>query len=230
MAHTDDTENLKLDLKRQARRRLIGAIALVVLLVIIPPLLMEREPRPPVSTLSVEIPSQNTEPLVPRRPSGEASKPDAASAPKGDAAGTDTSKAAGAASKSPETATKTAESASAAKKEATTPAAKKEAEAKPASKAQRKAPEKVESRADATAGYFVPLGTYSSPENVKQLEAKLGAAHIKFFTEQLSAGNGGTQTRVRAGPFATREAAEKARTQLQGLSLGFEIPPVTNRN
>jgi DedD protein len=35
-----------LDLRRRARRRLIGAIALVLALVIVPPWIMDLEPRP----------------------------------------------------------------------------------------------------------------------------------------------------------------------------------------
>ena len=43
--------------------------------------------------------------------------------------------------------------------------------------------------------------------------AKLAAAKVPYYTEAMQ----GNLTRVRAGPFATREAAEKALEQLKGL-------------
>jgi len=216
VAKTDDSVD-KLDLKRRARRRLIGAIALVVFLIVIPPWLMEGEPRPPVSTLSVEIPSQKAEPLTPTRPDAAAptapvAEPSAAPDAKGDAvpapAAEPASKASGAA---------------ATKKEA--PATKKDAEPKATKKeAARKSAESEHAPARGDV-YVVPVGTYASHENVKQISAKLGAAGVKFYTESV---NGGAQTRVRAGPFATREAAEKARSQLHGL--GIDAGAVTGRN
>src|SRR5512137_1018059 len=54
-----------LDLRRRARRRLIGAIALVLALVIVPPWIMDLEPKPVTSKLSVEIPSQDASRLKP---------------------------------------------------------------------------------------------------------------------------------------------------------------------
>ena len=44
-------------LRRRARRRLVGATAVVLFLVIVPPLFMDLEPRPVSSNLNVEIPS-----------------------------------------------------------------------------------------------------------------------------------------------------------------------------
>ena len=60
--------------------------------------------------------------------------------------------------------------------------------------------------------YVVPIGAFANPENVS---AKLAAAKIPHYTEAVA----GNLTRVRAGPFATREAAEEAATKLKGLGL-----------
>src|SRR5512134_1379073 len=68
-----------LDLRRRARRRLIGAIALVLALVIVPPWIMDLEPRPVTTDLKVEIPAQDTNRLKP--PAAATKKPEAASAP-----------------------------------------------------------------------------------------------------------------------------------------------------
>src|SRR3990172_3479788 len=48
-----------LQLKRRARRRLVGAIALVTFVVIILPLILDKEPGPVGPPLSVQIPNQD---------------------------------------------------------------------------------------------------------------------------------------------------------------------------
>ncbi len=67
--------------------------------------------------------------------------------------------------------------------------------------------------------YAVPLGLFSKPDNIKQVRGKASAAGIKTYTEALA---GSDRIRVRAGPFATRDAAEKAREKLKaaGLDVG----------
>src|SRR5512141_2595353 len=49
-----------LQLKRRARRRLVGAIALVSFVVIILPLILDKEPGPAGPPLSVQIPNQES--------------------------------------------------------------------------------------------------------------------------------------------------------------------------
>ena len=49
-----------LQLKRRARRRLVGAIALVTFAVIILPLILDKEPGPAGPPLSVQIPGQES--------------------------------------------------------------------------------------------------------------------------------------------------------------------------
>jgi DedD protein len=66
--------------------------------------------------------------------------------------------------------------------------------------------------------YLVPLGAFANKDNVKALEGKLAKAGVKYYTEVVTT-PGGEQTRVRAGPFPTREAAESSREQLKSLGL-----------
>lgn len=47
-----------LDLKKRARRRLVGAIALVLLAVIVLPMVMDQEPKPITQDIQIRIPSQ----------------------------------------------------------------------------------------------------------------------------------------------------------------------------
>jgi DedD protein len=60
--------------------------------------------------------------------------------------------------------------------------------------------------------YVVPVGAYANPESVT---AKLEAAKIPYYTEAAQ----GNLTRVRAGPFPNREAADQAAAKLKGLGL-----------
>ncbi len=70
-------------MQRRARRRLIGAIALVVFVVISLPMLFDREPRPIVHDLAVRIPSQDTpfKPQLAPEPAPKAEQPVAPAEP-----------------------------------------------------------------------------------------------------------------------------------------------------
>ncbi len=66
--------------------------------------------------------------------------------------------------------------------------------------------------------FVVPLGAFNNPVNAKQVQSKVAAAGFKSYAESVK-GVKGAQTRVRAGPFATRDAAERAREKLKSLGL-----------
>src|SRR5687767_721599 len=53
-------------LKRRGRRRLVGAVALVLLAVIVLPMVFDPEPRPPAPPVSVRIPGEDDTPFKPR--------------------------------------------------------------------------------------------------------------------------------------------------------------------
>ncbi len=72
--------------------------------------------------------------------------------------------------------------------------------------------------------YIVPVGAFADPSGVI---AKLKAAKVVYFTEPVATAKG-TVTRVRAGPFASREAAEKAHKQLK--ALGFAPGNIASRS
>lgn len=71
-------ENADIDLKKRARRRLVGAIALVLLAALILPSLMDSEPAIPAGELNISIPDM---PAPPEEPLATASAPVAAAAP-----------------------------------------------------------------------------------------------------------------------------------------------------
>ena len=66
--------------------------------------------------------------------------------------------------------------------------------------------------------FVVQVGAFGDPEKVKEVTGKLVAAKVPYYTEQIAVASG-MLTRVRAGPFANRAAAEKVLEQLKGLGL-----------
>ena len=58
----------------------------------------------------------------------------------------------------------------------------------------------------------------------KQVQAQITAAGVKAYTEVVKTSKGDV-TRVRAGPFGTRAAAEKARDQLKAIGLSGNVIP-----
>jgi len=189
MAEAQDINSLR----RRGRRRLVGAIALVLLAVIVLPMVFDSEPMQKSQTIDIRIPSKDTRfnPKLPEKPAQAAPSP--ATAKRATSAERTTSAKAAAPSKpTPSTRNKAAE----------------------ASAAER-------ARAEAAlAGteYVVPVAALAEPERVKELTARLKAARLPYFTERISTSKGPV-TRVRAGPFDSREAAEKAYAKIKGLGL-----------
>jgi DedD protein len=62
------------------------------------------------------------------------------------------------------------------------------------------------------------IGAFANPENAKQLQGKMSGAGVSNYTEILDTPDG-RKTRVRAGPFPSREAAEKALEKLRKIGV-----------
>jgi DedD protein len=137
-------------LKRRGRRRLVGAVALVLLAVIALPMVFDPEPRG-TAPVSVRIPGEDEAPFAPKPPVKKAEPV-------------------------------------------------KKTESAPAEE------------------FVVQVGVFATPQAAL---AKLKSAKVPHYTETVQ----GNLTRVRAGPFATREAADRALEQLKGL--GFQPGAVT---
>jgi len=63
--------------------------------------------------------------------------------------------------------------------------------------------------------FMIPVGAYADPSSVIEM---LKATKIPYYTESIAIKQG-TATRVRAGPFAGRDAAERALKQMRNLGL-----------
>ncbi|HET9405506.1 MAG TPA: SPOR domain-containing protein [Burkholderiales bacterium] len=70
--------------------------------------------------------------------------------------------------------------------------------------------------------YVVQVIALADAGKAKQMQERITDAGIKSYTEVVKTSKGDV-TRVRAGPFATRGAAEKAREQLKILGMNGNI-------
>jgi len=207
MARTVSDEELQL--KKRARRRLVGAIVLVTAVAVVLPMVLDSEPRPAGQSINIQIPSPDAGVLVakpaPLKP---------ADVPAPVAAETKTEvKPETAAEPKPES-----KPAPVAKVEPVAPAAKSEAPLKANDAPKAKEPAK------ASGGFAIQVAALSDAARAKELQAKITAGGMKAYTEVVQTAKGPV-TRVRVGPYASRESAEKARSQLQKLQLDGKVVP-----
>lgn len=190
-------------LKTRARRRLIGAAVLVAVAAAVLPLALDQEP-PPMRDLDVKLaPSDDgfTSRIVPAPPAAAPQLSEPPPTRGEDRAAPEQKKAAAPdAAKAPPAAT-AASNGRAVRKEA--------------------APEPA---AGSGGRYVVQLAALSSDANVRQLRQKLSAAGIKSYTEKLKTANG-EATRVRVGPFGSREAALRMQERLKGMGISGTVAP-----
>jgi DedD protein len=170
------------EIRRRGRRRLIGAVAIAVLLVVFVPMILDSEPRPARNEPALEIPAKENAPALPPPAPAAPAKAPAADPPK--------------ARSLPST--------------QATPAAAAKAAPAPAPKLE---------------GFAVQVGAFKDDDKLKQARDKLAAAGIKHYIERRDAQTGGL-TRLRAGPFATREAAEKALAAVKAAALDGQVVPL----
>jgi len=196
-------------------------MALVLFVVVVLPIVLDQEPRPVPRDLTVQIPSQdagrfNTRVLPPlptppnisekgETPQSSKIAPEKKSEVEKTASKPEPKPAEAAAKSGPKTATKDS---------AGTPA---KAGAEDGRRAQALLNDEV---------YFVPLGVFANSDNAKNVLDKAASAGIKSYAEKIQ-GPQGEQTRVRAGPFQRKDAAEKARDRLK--SLGLAVGQVAQR-
>lgn len=232
----EDTD-AQLQLKKRARRRLVGALAFVVLVAVTLPMIMDHEPKPAVQDVEIRIPGQDEKPFAPKfatapleKPTAKPAEPvvepkpaePAATPVKPDAKPSATVVEAPLnkpAEKSPEKAPAKPEKP--VEKPAEKPAAKDTgAEAKRAAAILADKP--AEPAAAKGGEQVILIGAFANEANVKNIRNKLGDLGIKVYTEPLDSPQG-RKTRVRAGPFANREAAEKALEKMKRIGVAGVI-------
>lgn len=213
---TEKLSEQEIQFRKRARRRLVGAIALVLLMVtVLPMVLDDREAQAPQPEIAVNIPSQEggdfASRIVPVDPAAEI-----AAAP----------------NQSPETPVEVAPPQPApaptpVPEPAPVPEPKVEVKPAPApvapAKVEAPKPATPEKKPVAGDGFAVQIGVFSDAGNVKQMQDKLAAAGFKSYTEKLGM-PGGTKIRLRVGSYSTRAEAEKALEKLKAAgSTGMVV-------
>ena len=157
------------EIRRRGRHRLIGAIAIVALLVIFVPMIFDREPAAPQPEPSLEIPPKD--------------------------------------------------------KVAPLPAPAKKVETAVQAPTQVSAPAQAGAQSPKLEGFAVQVGAFKDEDKLKQARDKLAAAGISHFVERRDTPNG-PLNRLRAGPYPTREAAEKGLAAVKAASLDGQVVPL----
>ena len=230
--------DVDLQLKKRARRRLIGAVAFAGLAAVVLPMVMDDEPKQQIQEVQIRIPGQDQTPFAPKL----AKAPVASEAPASPAPAKAETPPPAPVSKAAE---KPVEKPAAPEKVEKTEKTEKVEKApappapKPAEKTVDKAPvdnseaqraaailagkpveprDKPAAAANGNGQFVILICAFANPANVKQLQSKIGEMGIKVFTEPLES-PGGTKTRVRAGPFPNREAADKALEKIKRIGV-----------
>ena len=211
-------------LRTRARRRLIGAAALLLLVVVVVPMALDPEPRPVADNIPIDIPSEKTK-FSPRLALPPVAAPDSVPlAPPPDAA--------------PATAPATTP---AAPSDAATPPVKrsegKSAEGKPTAStasASKADDSRARTSADDKGGgdklptavkggkFAVQAAATSTELAARELSERLKKAGLAPYTERVETAEG-TRFRVRVGPYANREDAERVRTGLKSLGINANV-------
>ncbi|MFZ2524118.1 MAG: SPOR domain-containing protein [Candidatus Ferrigenium altingense] len=204
---TDD----ELNLRRKARRRLIGAVALTLAVVVILPMVLDSEPKPTGQDIELRIPAPDkVGEFIPGVAVSEvaAASPFAASAV--EAAPVPAAASAVAPVKP-----------AAASNSHTEVQGKIHADKQPEAKAvesknpESKSPESKNMDKPAGGESFVAqVGAYANPDTARQEANRLKKLGFKAYTEKA-----GDKVRVRVGPYAEREKAEKVRQLLEKHGL-----------
>ncbi len=225
MAESHDAQT---QLKKKARRRLIGAVAFAGLAAVVLPMVMDEEPKQQMQDVQIRIPGQDLPPVTAGAPAAKAAPtPAPAVSEKAEA---------------PPLAEPLPKPPEVAPPRLLEPAPAKPAEKK-VEKSSERAPEKTPEKppkqtaeeaqraaailagksaaAAASAGggqYVILIGAFANAANVKLLEGKIGELGIRTYTEPLESPEG-KKIRLRAGPFSNREVADKALERMKRIGV-----------
>ena len=197
----------ELNLRRKARRRLIGAVALTLAAVVILPMVLDSEPKPTGQDIDLRIPApDNIGEFIPDVPASEVAEasPLAVSA-------------AEAASALPAVSAVVmagvAQSDAAMQVAASSPNTDAPVKAQPVVNKQPES--KVADKPVSIEGYVAQIGAYANADTAKkQLETLKKWGFNKAYTEKI-----GDKVRVRVGPYPERKEAERVRQLLEKHGL-----------
>ncbi|HRZ00675.1 MAG TPA: SPOR domain-containing protein [Burkholderiaceae bacterium] len=216
----------------RARRRLVGAAALLIGAVVVVPLVLDREPKSVPDNIVIDIPSEKSR-FTPKLSVPPAPVPDSAALVPPPDAGPASGKADAAPAPAkpeppkPEAAKPEPAKSGPAKPEAAKPGAKAE-EVRKSSEARPDPAKGGDKTADkppapAKGGKFaVQVAAPASEASARELQDKLKKQGYAAFLEKVETKDG-SRWRVRAGPYATREDAEAARARLKAAGVAGNL-------
>ena len=217
-------------LRRRARHRLIGASVLVVVGVVGFPLLFDTQPRPVSTDIAVDIPDRAAATSKSSKATPTKSAPLDAAAGLGPKEEVVTAKSEPALAVAPKVEAKPEAKVDAkpdVKPEAKTESkadVKSEAkqEAKPEAKAEVKEDKTDAANKDAAQRFVVQVGAFADEAKSRDVRAKLEKAGFKTYTHVADTKEG-KRTRVRVGPFTSRDEADKAASKIKQLQLQPQV-------
>ena len=211
-------------IRKRARHRLMGSVVLVLGAVVGLPLLFDSQPRPVAIDTPIVIPDRNqTSPLsaTVANAKTDASKEGSAQdqVNKDGQAGAAKSALTNSAGLDPHEEVVTKDSKAEAKPDV-------KLEPKPELKAEAKPEPKSENKAEPKPGdpvrSVVQVGAYADLAKAKEARAKLESAGFKTYTQEIDTKDG-KRIRVRVGPFATKEEADKTAEKIRKLNLQTSV-------
>ena len=208
----------EIQFKKRARRRLVGAIALVLMMIVLLPMLLEdRVAQTPKEEVVISIPSQDAQLDTAPDKAAEAPQQVSPQAPPIISAQSPVTV------QTPEVKTPEVKTPEVKPIEPPAPVAQNEKpvevapiqEVKPAPKEQ----DKPKADKPVPKGkFYVQVGVFSNPDKVKQLQAKLSESALKSSTELIDTPKG-TKTRLRVGTFTSKSDADAALVKVKALGL-----------
>lgn len=232
------TSEEQLRLKKRARQRLLGAATLLFGAAIILPLVLDQAPRPLSSDIAITMPGSSPavapKPVAPPvsvtpAPSAAVSTEAAPVTKPESAIGMEPAPAvieqpvqhvAPKAVLQPSSEHKPKESKPKEPKPASTEKSTPVTAVKPATA--KETPAATHAPVEHVVGtrrYVVQLGAFSSADNVRQLRERLNSVGVASYTENMKGG----ATRVRVGPFAERDQADKALAKINAAGVQAQI-------
>lgn len=221
-----DLSATELELKRRGRRRLIGAFTLGLLAIVFLPMLFDSAPKKDQANsreIAIQVPPKEGLPPLPA-PTPSTSPPAVSITP----------------TPAPPSAPLTASTASTAPTPplATTAIAKPETKGEPKSAAPAATPAPVAKSATLPPiaapvkepsllkqGFVVQIGAFKDAANAQQIVASMKEAKLPVFTDSIATSSGSV-TRVRVGPFASKEKADSALAQVKLAGADGKIVPL----
>ncbi|MBY4805547.1 SPOR domain-containing protein [Burkholderia cepacia] len=218
--------------KQRARRRLVGAIALVVAAVIVLPMVLDSHPKPVTDDIAIDIPNRPAHQAVAPRDddvsdvqAGVAHDEPPASDTAVAAAPAPAPKDAARPAAKPDTTTTASVTPPKPAPKPAAPAAK-PAAPKPAPAAVANSDAASPDSGDASspsspagARFAVQLGSFKDDATARSWATKLKSAGVPAYVEHRKQSDGSTATLLRAGPFADRAAASAAIAKVREAGL-----------